>query len=295
MKVRVENFVEYLHSNKLSHNTIISYERDIREFSKFLRSKDIDDYREIEQVHISDFIEQMTFKGERDSTIYRKSTTIKKFFSFLLKNNLITYNPTLEIKRPKVKRELPDCISREEFDLIISEIDKKSFVGKRDYLIFESLFGTGIKVSELINVNVDDIDLTTSELVVDNNSVRNIPLKKELLEIISDYFINIRSSFIKYPTDALFLNYKGDRISRQGIWKIIKKYSNRSQIDREINPHTLRNSYAIYLFKSGKKPEQVRKIMGYNHIISSRYFSCCTNKVQRKEKNNEKNYFSNYR
>ncbi len=276
MKVRVESFIKYLHSNKLSHNTIISYERDIREFSKFLSSKNIIDYQEIEQVHISDFVDQMTLKGVSNSTIYRKSTTIKKFFSFLLKDDLITHNPTLEIKRPKVKRDLPDCISREEFDLIVNEIDKTSLVGKRDYLIFESLFGTGIKVSELINVNVDDVNMNTNELMINNNNVRNIPLKTELLEIVSDYFINTRSNFIKYPTDALFLNYKGDRISRQGIWKIIKKYSHQSPIDKEINPHTLRNSYAVHLFNNGEKPEHVRKIMGYNHIISSKYFSCCT-------------------
>ena len=276
MKVRVESFIKYLHSNKLSHNTIISYERDIREFNKFLSSKDIIDYQKIEQVHISDFVDQMILKGVSNSTIYRKSTTIKKFFTFLLKNDLITYNPTLEIKRPKVKRDLPECISREEFDLIVNEIDKTSLVGKRDYLIFESLFGTGIKVSELINVNVNDVNMTTNELMINNNNVRNIPLKTELLEIVSDYFINTRTNFIKHPTDALFLNYKGDRISRQGIWKIIKKYSHQSSIDKEINPHILRNSYAVHLFKNGEKPEQVRKIMGYNHIISSNYFSCST-------------------
>ncbi len=275
MEVRVEKFIKYLHSNNLSHNTIMSYERDIRQFSKFLYSKDIVNYKEIDQVHISDFVNHMTLKGVSDSTIYRKSTTIKKFFSFLLKDDLITHNPTLEIKRPKVKRDLPDCISREEFDLIVTEIDKSSFVGKRDYLIFESLFGTGIKVSELINVNVEDVNLTTNTLLINNNNVRNIPLNKELIEIISDYFINVRSNFIKHPTDALFLNYKGDSISRQGVWKIIKKYSHLSKLDKDINPHILRNSYAVHLFNSGKKPEQVRKIMGYNHIISSKYFSDC--------------------
>ena len=276
MKARVENFINYLHSNELSHNTIISYERDIREFSNFLSSKNVLDYREIEQFHIGDFVDQMEIKGVSNSTIYRKSTTIKKFFSFLFANDLISYNPTLEIERPKIKRGLPESLSVEEFDSIVNVIDKTSIVGKRDNLIFEVLFGTGIKVSELINVNVEDINFTTNKLIIDNNNVRSIPLKRELLELISDYSINTRIDFIKHPTDALFLNYKGERISRQGIWKIIKKCSHLSPIDKEINPHTLRNSYAVYLFNNGNTSEEVRKIMGYNHIISSKYFSHCT-------------------
>ena len=146
-------------------------------------------------------------------------------------------------------------------------------------MIFELLFGTGIKVSELIKININDIDLNAKTLIINGSkNTRGIPLQENLLEIIKDYFINTRDGFIKNPTNALLMNYKGNRISRQGIWKVIKKYSSLSEVNKEINPNTLRNSYAIYLLNNGEEPEQVRKIMGYNHKISSKYFSSCVRK-----------------
>ncbi|MBN2260877.1 MAG: tyrosine-type recombinase/integrase [Clostridiales bacterium] len=275
MERKLENFIDFLHSNELSNNTIISYERDIMDFYEYLKNKEILDYDSVADIHIKEFMKKLTDRGISNSTVYRKSTTIKKFFSFLISKNMIENDPTLKFKRPRVIRETPDCLTREELDEIIKMLPIDSNIGKRDFVILELLFGTGIKVSELINLQVTDIDFNAKHLRVFQNSGRNIPLNENLLLILENYLSTVRDEFNKDSSEALFLNYKGYSISRQGIWKIIKKYSQGSIVDKEINPHTLRNSYAVHLIKIGKKPEHISKIMGYNHTLSPQFFAHC--------------------
>jgi integrase/recombinase XerD len=273
MKNHHEMFFSELAEKNFSLNTIQSYRHDLSDFFVFLKECNINSIDEIKKSHVRSYSERMKSCGLSDASIYRKSTTIIGFFRFL-KNKFPEINdPTKEIERPKIHRENPDYISEENLRRLIDHIDLKTFIGQRDRMILEVLYGTGIKVSELINLEIIDIDLEGSNLFVKG---RYIPLGNTLIALINNYLEHIRPSFDKDVSSRLFLNYKGYQISRQGIWKNIKKYSSIAGLKPSITPHMLRSSYAINRINSGIQLTVIQKEMGYRKLDSTRFFTHST-------------------
>ncbi len=269
MKNHHEMFFSELAEKNFSLNTIQSYRHDLSDFIVFLKECGIDSIEEIHNSHIHSYSKKMRTCGLSDASIYRKSTTIISFFRFLKTKYPEITDPTKEIERPKIHRENPDYLNEENLRRLIDHIDLKAFIGQRDRMIFEVLYGTGIKVSELINLEVNDLDLDHSLL---NVKGREIPLGKTLITLIINYLEHIRPSFNKDGNTRLFLNYKGYQISRQGIWKNIKKYSYMAGLKPSITPHMLRSSYAINRINNGAQLTVIQKEMGYRKLDSSRFF-----------------------
>ena len=274
MNVHKKLFTIELENKKLSKNTIISYEKDLTDFFVYLNEIKIDDFKYVNHQHILDFNEHLKCNGKRISTINRKITSIKIFFKFLLKNNVIEDDPTNKIFRYKIHREIPEYISREELNQIIDFINLDSFIGQRDRIIINILYETGIKISELINIQLSDYSYNSSNLFVGK---RKILLTKTINKLLNNYFINIRPFFNVGIKNSLFLNYKGYKISRQGVWKNIKKYATKANANLKISPHILRNSYAINRLSNGIDIFEVKNEMGYRNITSTKYYNHCIN------------------
>lgn len=274
MNIHKKLFTNELKNKHMSKNTIISYEKDLGDFFVYLNEIDINNFKYITYQHILDFKERLQYEGKRISTINRKITTLKIFFRFLMKNKVIEEDPTKKLFRAKIHRENPDYISREELNQIIDYINLDSFIGQRDRIILNLLYGTGIKVSELINIQLNDFSYDSSNL---NIGKRKILLTKNINKLLNNYIINIRPFFNVTNNNSLFLNYKGYKISRQSVWKNLKKYANKANINRKISPHILRNSFAINRLSNGIDKSKVKSEMGYQNIVSAQYYVHCIN------------------
>lgn len=273
MQTNLVNFVEYLHSNNFSKNTIASYERDVIEFLRFLKNKKIMNCRKVKKHDISCFLDELRDHGRTDATIYRKSTSIKNFFNHMHLVKKLDINPCENIDRPRIERVKCEEINKSDIKKMQSAIDKTSFIGVRDYVILQLLFDTGIKASELVNLNIKDFDADIKQIEIKNeNSMtsRNILLKNTSYIELFNYTKNFRKKNNKKNSKALFLNYLGQRISRQSVWKMVKKYALKANIEKDVTLNTIRNSFAANLLKNGTEHSKIQKIMGYNSKNSIR-------------------------
>jgi len=267
MQTNLVNFVEHLHSNNFSKNTIMSYERDIEEFIIFLKNKKIMNYRKVKEHDISCFLDELKERGRANATISRKSTSIKKFFNHMHLVKKIDFNPCENINRPRIERVKCEEINKSDIKKMQMLIYKTSFIGVRDYAILQLLFDTGIKASELVNLNIKDFDTDLKQIKIKNENGREsrlILLKNTSYIELFNYTKNFRKKNSKKNSKALFLNYSGDRISRQSVWKMVKKYAEKASIEKDVTLNTIRNSFAANLLESGTDPSKVQKIMGYN-------------------------------
>ncbi len=264
-----ELFITELKDKKLSNNTIVSYEHDLVDFNVFMKGLSVSDLQDIDCDHIELFINKLKINGKSQATIYRKITTIKRYYKFLVMNEVVENDPTIELRRPKIQREVPEYVSHEELNRLIDHIDLNTIIGQRDRMILELLYGTGIKVTELINLRMDDYIFKKSKLTIGN---REVKLNQTLNKLLHSYINNIRKFFNKRNQIHIFLNYKGDQISRQGIWKNLKNYARETSLNDKVTLHTLRNSYAINRLNRGTDILDVKNEMGYQNVTSTHFF-----------------------
>lgn len=264
-----ELFLTELRNKNLSKNTIMSYEHDLVDFNVYMKELSVEALVEIDNNHMDLFINKLKVSGKSQATIYRKITTIKRYYKFLMNNNVVENDPTSELRRPKIQREVPEYVSHEELNRLTDHIDLNTVIGQRDRMILELLYGTGIKVSELINLELDDYIFKKSKLLIGK---REVKLNQTLNKLLHNYVNNIRKYFDKHNQVHVFLNYKGDQISRQGIWKNLKKYANEASLKDKVTLHTLRNSYAINRLNRGTDILDVKNEMGYQNVTSTHFF-----------------------
>lgn len=264
-----EWFFSELFEKNFSHHTIQSYRHDLNDFIHYLGQCEINGFNQVESRHIEAYSDKMRQEGLSDSTIYRKSCAIRSFYRFLKKRDPQMEDPTRGLDRPKIHRDDPDYLSPEKFRTLIDHIDLESFTGQRDRMILELLYGTGIKIGELTDLECGMFDLPNHLLRLKG---RDIPLSKTLSVLIETYLNRIRPHFDKKVSDRFFLNYRGYQLSRQGIWKNIKRYCRIAGMNPAITSHMLRNSYAINRLGSGATLETIQREMGYQKRHSTRFF-----------------------
>lgn len=263
----------------LSNSTVLSYERDIKHFQNFfgknLKKASCEDF--------TNYISEMKRHGSTDATVSRNMVSLRSLFSFMKESGLIKKDPTKEIDLPKVKKTLPQILTSAEISLLLetpSGNDPKSY---RDKAMLELLYATGIKVSELISLNVSHINLRRGMLnCTISANPRIIPLGNVAMKALNTYLKNGRNALISSADEtALFVNYSGKRMTRQGFWKIVKHYKEKAEIDKEITPHTLRHSFAAHLLENGADIDLIGEMMGltdsastavYKKIIENRLF-----------------------
>ncbi|MBD5160742.1 MAG: site-specific tyrosine recombinase XerD [Oscillibacter sp.] len=272
----IKAFAGYLELERnASENTIASYVRDVTQFSRYLMEAEGIELPQGETEHIERYIAYMSRKGKSASSVARSVASLKSYYGYLQNRGVVRRNPAKDAAPVKAERKLPQILTGKEVELFLEQpqcIDPK---GYRDHAMLELLYATGIRVSELIGLNVENVSLTGAFIrCTGRGKERIIPLYTTAVKALSDYVQDIRPQLVLDPREqALFVNMNGERMSRQGFWKIVKYYQEKAQISKDITPHTLRHSFAAHLLENGADLRSIQEMLGHADISSTQIYS----------------------
>ena len=259
---------------KASSNTIASYLRDIRQFNDWLSSSNIG-VLEVTQLNIRQYLSFLETIGKSNATVSRGVASIKNFYAYLISSGFVEKNPVSDIHIDRGEKKLPQILTGREIELLLAQplcVDAK---GYRDKAMLEVMYATGIRVTELIDLNIEDVNLSQGVIkCAGAKKVRSIPLYPGALKTLKTYIRDIRNTMIADPSEnALFVNVNGSRMSRQGFWMILKHYQDSAHIEKEITPHTLRHSFAVHLLENGADLGSLQELMGHCDISSTQMYT----------------------
>ncbi|HHY34132.1 MAG TPA: site-specific tyrosine recombinase XerD [Firmicutes bacterium] len=280
MATLIDQFIGYLGNERgLALNTLESYSRDLKQYQEFLEKGGSETLVSASQSTIVAYLMYLRKQGKATATIARRLAALKAFYHFLIKENVVDRDPTDALASPKLERKLPKVLTVEEVDLLLAQPDTKSPHGLRDKAMLELLYATGIRVSELTSLNIGDVDL--QEAVVrcrgKGSKERLVPMGTMAINALSAYLSQGRPKIIQDPKEkALFVNHHGSRLTRQGFWKIVKKYAAQAGIRKEITPHTLRHSFATHLLENGADLRAVQEMLGHADISTTQIYTHIT-------------------
>ena len=272
----MEIFESYLRDVKRSsQNTISSYLRDVRQLSEYLHAHTDADLGSAEEEELCDYIDWMRSNGKSVATVSRAIASLKNFYGFLLNNHYVQHNPTGKLVPDKAKQKLPQILSSKEVKLLLAQPECTDAKGYRDRAMLELLYATGIRVSELISLNITDVNLSAGVIRCQGrDKARMIPMYPAAVRALTEYINFIRPQMIAAPDEqALFVNVGGERMSRQGFWKLIKNYQTKAGIEKAITPHTLRHSFAAHLLENGADIHAIQEMLGHADISSTQIYS----------------------
>ncbi len=276
MKAYINEFEIYLRDvKKSSSNTLESYLRDISQFSSFCDNLKLRSVASIKNAHIVDYLDSLTKAGKSPATATRVLASLRCYFEYLKGRELVGESPVAGIKQAKSEKKLPEILTSKEISLLLSQPDSSDFKGCRDKAMLELLYATGIKVSELISINVTDLNLQIGILHLHNGKQeRIIPMYPEAIKALTNYCSNVREIVVAdRNTTELFTNMNGQPLTRQGLWKIIKFYADKAKIDKDITPHTIRHSFAAHLLENGAPLKDIQEILGHSDVSSTQVYA----------------------
>ena len=265
--MRYEDYL--IHTKHASDNTVASYMRDLRQYASYLGSEGVD-VLDADQAVVSGYMGSMKAGGKSAATISRALASIKSLYIFAIQIHEIEENPIQNIKIDKAEKKLPQILTGKEVELLLQQPKVC-----RDKAMLEVLYATGIRVSELIGLNIDDVSLPGSFIRCESGEkMRIIPIYPEALQALREYIETVRPKMIAVPTEhSLFVNVSGERMSRQGFWKIIKHYQEKAHIEKDITPHTLRHSFAAHLLENGADLRSIQQMLGHSDISSTQVYT----------------------
>lgn len=272
----IQAYENYLTKVKqASANTISSYMRDIRQFSSWLKSTQEVDVIDASQLNISDYLHYLEEEGRTGATVSRNLASLKNFYGYVVSSGFLETTPVTAVRVNRGEKKLPQILTSREIEQLLAQpacIDAKGF---RDKAMLEVMYATGIRVSELISLDIDDVNLDLGIVKCNGaKKARAIPLYPAALKALSAYVRDIRQSMLADPSErALFVNIGGVRMSRQGFWKILKHYQATAHIEKEITPHTLRHSFAVHLLENGADISSLQELMGHSDISSTQMYT----------------------
>ena len=272
MKFHLLEYVVYLNDKKLlSSSTIDSYLSDVNQYIEFLQEKNIDSISSTTNTTIVSYMLHLENKGWATATILRKLSSLKNYYKFLLNKNLISHDPISGLDLPKSERKVPSVLTSSEINKLLQQPNGDDPKSLRDKAMLEILCATGIRVSELISLDIDDVDLAIGYLrCVNNEKERTLPIAATALEHLAVYLDTARDMIIKDKNEkALFVNVHGKRMTRQGFWKIVKHYTSKAEINKDITPQTLRHSFATHLLQSGVDIYSIQQVLGHSDISTT--------------------------
>lgn len=272
----VHDFMDFIIVEKgLSKNTLSAYGRDLDDFILFLR-KDGKDVLAAERADIAGFVRHLSGRSLTSKSISRKLSAVKGLYKFLAGEKRVVKDPTLNIERPKASKKLPSVLSHHEMDLMLNGRALTEHGGLRDRAIFELLYASGLRISELINLKLGDINRTQGFIRVfgKGSKERVVPLGRAALEWIERYLAESRPTLAKgHSGDFVILNQRGGRMSRMGVWKIIHASAQNAGIDTHVSPHTFRHSFATHLLKGGADLRSVQEMLGHSDISTTQIYT----------------------
>lgn len=276
MEALVQKFVNFLERDKrLSLNTLQSYRRDIEQYFTYLQEINLQNISNSNKTTVIAYLLYLQKKGRATSTISRNLASIRSFYQYISKNKLIDHDPTAELESPKVEKKLPQILSPEEVELLLEQPQCVDLKGYRDKAMLELLYATGIRVSELIQLDLQDLNMELAYIRCNKGTKeRMIPIGSMAISALKEYLSKSRPLLIqKEDEKALFVNINGSRLTRQGFWKIIKQYKNQAQINKDITPHTLRHSFAAHLLENGADLRSIQEMLGHSDISSTQIYA----------------------
>ncbi|GAA0123864.1 MAG: site-specific tyrosine recombinase XerD [Clostridium argentinense] len=278
MNELLKKYIEHLQFKNLSYNTIDAYKRDLTNFIDFLKSRN-EELDTISTDAIILYAQKLKKEGKANTSITRNIISIRNFYKYLIINKIVDEDPTLAYELPKNKKEIPKILTIEEVDKFLLQPDLSTIKGIRDKAMLEVMYATGVKVSELLGLTIYDINLKLFYIKIKSKdgSERIIPLGRTACKYLKKY-LEVRDEFNKYNLDLLFLNVKGNKMSRQGFWKIIKHYSKEANINKYINSYTLRHSFAVHLLQNGADIKSVQELLGHNNMSATQIYSFISRK-----------------
>ena len=276
MPDHIADYCRYLTEEKHAQkNTLNSYARDLNQFQTWLMANGITDLKKVKKETVNEYLQYMSGKGKSPATVTRSTASIRSFYNYMLREGRVKTNPAKAVTSQKVERKYPEILTNREVELFLEQpkcVDEKGF---RDHAMLELLYATGIRVSELIGLNVEDVNLTVGFIrCTTHGKERIIPLYTAAVKALREYMEKIRPRIIADENQqALFVNMSGERMSRQGFWKIIKYYQEKAEINKDITPHTLRHSFAVHLLENGADLRSIQEMLGHADISSTQVYT----------------------
>lgn len=278
----LDDFSDYLANEKrAAPNTLSSYMRDVSQFADYLESNGLS-LEAVTPAQLEGYLKWMTGRGKSAATATRSMAALKCFYNHLMQEGLCKTNPAKAVKPAKVERKLPQILTSREVELLLEQPQCVDLKGYRDHAMLELLYATGIRVGELIALNVGDINLSVGFLrCASKGRERAIPLYATAVKAMSDYLRDVRPQLALESEDALFVNMNGERMSRQGFWKLVKYYQEKAGIEADITPHTLRHSFAAHLLENGADLRSIQEMLGHADISSTQVYTHLINQKLR--------------
>ena len=274
MEKQIKLFLEFLRNDKkLSDNTLQSYERDINQFEKYVNEKQID-FIKVEEKDIKEYLDYLAEIGKKASTISRNLASTRSFYQYLVRTKMVLQDPTNGIQAPKIEKRIPSILTAKEVELLLEQPQNVDLKGIRDKAMLEFAYATGMRVTEIISLNIEDVNLKESYVACKSGvRQRNIPLGTLSMKALQEYMEEARPCLIKDESvNALFVNVNGQRLTRQGFWKIVKYYKEQAHITKEITPHVLRHSFATHLLQNGADLKAIQTMLGHSDISSTQVY-----------------------
>lgn len=274
MDKQIKLFLEFLENDKkLSSNTLQSYKRDILQYQEYVEKNGLN-YLKIDDADINDYLKYLKNEDKKSSTISRNLATIRSFYQYLIRAKKIKKDPTLTVQAPKVEKKAPSILTSKEVELLLDQPKTVDLKGIRDKAMLEFAYATGMRVTEIISLNVSDVSLSEGYVTcATGKKKRTIPLGSLSLAALKEYCEKARPILIKDEnTEALFVNINGKRLTRQGFWKIVKYYKDQAHISKDITPHVLRHSFATHLLQNGADLKAIQSMLGHSDISSTQVY-----------------------
>ena len=280
MEPHVNEFINYLAVERgLAQNTLESYGRDLKQYQTYLTNSKLDLMENSSRDTILGYLSALKSKGRAVSTISRNLAAIKSFYQYMVRERHLEKDPALNLESPKLEKKLPKILTISEVEELLRQPNALLPAGLRDKAMLELLYATGIRVSELTSLNISDanFDMGYIKCYGKGSKERIVPLGSIAVKCVQEYVLNGRPKLVRsYEEPSLFVNHHGNRLTRQGFWKIIKKYAQEANIMKEITPHTLRHSFATHLLENGADLRSVQEMLGHADISTTQIYTHVT-------------------
>ena len=273
----VDSFLSYQAAVKgLSKNTLESYARDVLKFIGYLEKRNISGIEGVKYNNILEYVTTLQEEGINIRSVARNLVSLKQFFKFLLLEKIITEDPSLKIKTPKMKRSIPGFLSLEDVERLLSSPNAASYEGIRDRAMLETLYACGIRASELVNLELNSVNFELGYLIVygKGSKERLVPTGEKARTALKDYLARSRPNILKTRSSpCLFVTRRGEGMTRQGFWKILKSYAIKCGISKKISPHTIRHSFATHLLERGADLRTIQIMLGHSDISTTQIYT----------------------
>ena len=275
MERAITELIKHLQNTRnISKNTEISYERDLNKLVCYLREQNIEDWVEVTDLVLENYLSLLKSENLASATISRNIASMRALFHYLLRTGVMRDDPSENLKPPKIEKKPPEIMTVQEVDRLLKQPDLTTAKGMRDAAMLELLYATGMRVSELIHLRVSDLNLRFGYVIChDTEKERIIPIGDVSKNVLEEYMEHGRELLVKNQREtALFTNCSGRSMSRQGFWKVLKGYASQAGIDRDITPHTLRHSFAAHMLQNGADLKSVQEMLGHADISSTQIY-----------------------